>query len=249
MAEGAEPEPTDIELHRDREGWDLAWPGGPRLRFDAVASRIELVRRAEGDLWCAIGAGVALALRLRGGLALHASAVADARGAIAFTGASASGKSTLALLLAARAGVSFLSDDAVAVERREGAWQAWAGAPIAAVDPTTLALLPSARIVGERDGKAVIVTGGPKTSAPLREIWLTRVTARDRIAVGPVLRGMEAAIRLLPQLYAARYLPRELHGAELDALCDLVERVPVRAVDLPGDPRRAALEAAARLGL
>lgn len=246
-----EDEPSDIELRRDADGWDLLWPGGPRLRLDAAATRVELVRRAPGDLWCALGPGVALALRLRGRLALHASAVAGGGEAIAFAGPSGSGKSTLALQLADRAGCAFLADDSLAVDRHEGVWRARAAAPVAAVDRRTLALLPSAKIVGERDGKAILATsnGVPATGAPLREIWLTHVTSGTEIEAGPALRGLEAVTRLLPQLYAAHYLPEDVRGSELDDLCDLATRVTVRAVGLPGDPRRAAEQAAARLGL
>jgi hypothetical protein len=59
-----------------------------------------------------------LVVSLRGGLALHASAVADDGGAIAFMGSTGQGKSTLAACFA-REGLRVLADDCLVVEETE----------------------------------------------------------------------------------------------------------------------------------
>ena len=60
-----------------------------------------------------------LVVSLRGGLALHASAVADPAGAIAFMGSTGQGKSTLAASFA-RDGFRVLTDDCLVLEATEG---------------------------------------------------------------------------------------------------------------------------------
>lgn len=65
-----------------------------------------------------VGTVLALLLVLRGSLVLHASAVAVAGGALAFTGQSGRGKSTVAALCAA-AGAAVVSDDVLLVELDE----------------------------------------------------------------------------------------------------------------------------------
>jgi hypothetical protein len=241
---------SDIELRRDPTGWRLSWPDGPTVGFDPEAGRIDLLERAPGDLWCLIGPCLGLALRLRGNLALHASAVATPAGAVAFVGATGSGKSSLALRLVSRTDARFLTDDVLALERTAERWSVFPGVAIAALCEIPPGLEPGLRVIGERDGKAIVALHDPSGAdgdLPLKAIWLLELGGSNRLRLGPPLRGAAAAARLLPLLFGERLLPLELRSAELPALCDLVEQVPILPVDLPADPELAAEQVAREL--
>lgn len=75
-----------------------------------------------------------LASVLQGYEVLHASSVSDGDGAVAFVGASGSGKTALASRLVIR-GAEFVTDDVLALELRDGALLAHPGAPFMAVRP------------------------------------------------------------------------------------------------------------------
>jgi hypothetical protein len=70
---------------------------------------------------------------MRGLEVLHASAVATGSGAVAFSGHSGSGKTSLAMAMQ-RQGAALLTDDVLAVERAGEELMAHPGAPIAAVE-------------------------------------------------------------------------------------------------------------------
>jgi len=88
--------------------------GGEVLRFDVTGSADdELVRRM------ILGPGLRLVLVQQGHLVVHASAAVVGGNAVAFAGASGTGKSTTVAALA-RAGHQLLADDAMPIYRREG---------------------------------------------------------------------------------------------------------------------------------
>ncbi len=70
---------------------------------------------------------------LRGLEVLHASAVATEQGAVALSGQSGAGKTSLALELCRR-GAGFLADDVLALERLDGELIGHPGAPVAGID-------------------------------------------------------------------------------------------------------------------
>jgi hypothetical protein len=105
---------------------------------------------------------------MRGLEVLHASAVADGEGAVAFSGPSGTGKTSLALALVRR-GATLLTDDALAVERAGGELLAHPGTPVAGVEAGEAARL-------DRYGAG----SGPVLASDHRE----RI-ARARLATAP----------------------------------------------------------------
>jgi len=91
------------------------WPGIGRLTCNlrTSTSRFAAERGADPTLVAKLRAGAVPALLgdLRGGLSLHASAVATRSGAVLFMGAGGAGKSTAALELCLNHGGRLLSDD------------------------------------------------------------------------------------------------------------------------------------------
>ena len=120
----------------------------------------------------------------------HASAVVRGGEAIAFLGPSRSGKTSLALELCAR-GASFMADDVLALETRDGRLVANPGSPVAGV-----ALEHERAQQGEDAGEQVIAVNarerivrmaGAEKPAPLATLLFL-----DRRADGPERPGFEA---------------------------------------------------------
>lgn len=105
---------------------------------------------------------------MRGLEVLHASAVAGDRGAVAFSGPSGTGKTSLALALVRR-GATLLADDVLALERAGDELLAHPGTPVAGVEAGEAARLA-------RDGGS----SGPVLASDPRE----RI-ARTRLAAAP----------------------------------------------------------------
>jgi hypothetical protein len=124
LAESFDGETLIGRVGRDGDRLVAEWPDRARFesnadgsdrRFEALPGardiEVEKLRR---------GAARLLIAHLRGGIPLHASAVAIAGRAAVFVGGSGLGKSTLAATLGEHRGASLLGDDAVAIERGEG---------------------------------------------------------------------------------------------------------------------------------
>lgn len=125
---GSDPELTGPELYRDDhffltdQGFDFATPGGVRFTYrcnDTVKVRPvgpELVDEKQLYLWGTVFGAVGW---LNGMIPLHASAVGENRRAIAFTGYSGAGKSTMAAALAQR-GFTHICDDTLVLGEAGG---------------------------------------------------------------------------------------------------------------------------------
>jgi hypothetical protein len=112
---------------------------GPEYGVSVVsADGTKLVGAANAgreDAWQRLLVAQALpfAAVLQGLEVLHASAVAIEGGAVALSGHSGSGKTSLALELCRR-GAGFLADDVLALERVDGGLVGHSGAPVAGID-------------------------------------------------------------------------------------------------------------------
>jgi hypothetical protein len=149
--------------------------GGPRFGLSAIS--------ADGTrLWGVPGRGgvtawqrmlIAQALPfaavMRGLEVFHASAVAGEGGAVAFSGPSGTGKTSLALALVRR-GATLLADDVLAVEQADDELLAHPGTPVAGVEAGEAARL-------DRDGGGA---GTVLASDPRERI------ARTRLATAPL---------------------------------------------------------------
>lgn len=124
---------------------------------------------------------------------LHASAVATPRGAVALSGRSGSGKTSLALELCRR-GAGFLADDVLALERVDGELVGHPGAPVVGIDNPEAERLSAAEEVGRTKVLAVDareqVARAPALAppTPLRTLFFL-----DRRPDGPTRPRFEAA--------------------------------------------------------
>jgi hypothetical protein len=138
---------------------------------------------------------------------LHASAIATARGAVAFVGPSGSGKSTLAAALAA-AGFPLLTDDCLVVERSPRGFDArpfYPGArlwpdSVRAIGASSTAWRPVAHYTRKRRIASPLV-GYREQSVPLARVFLlegpwSRSAARDHLRITR-LRQRDAILSLL----------------------------------------------------
>lgn len=218
--------------------------GDPRM----AAVTVHLHPGADPALVPVLAAGALLAvhLKLRRALVLHASAVRLGDAALAFVGASGMGKSTLAALVCA-GGHDLLTDDVLRVETATGgaaavhpgsiecrlrpaAGQLADGAPAGAVRPTA-------------DGRLALRQPA-RTGEPL-PLLACVVPLPHRRCDGVEVRRLPRSRALMRMLQFPRllgWLDPESAAAEFQALADLVEQVPVFDASIPwGPPFRAGV--------
>jgi hypothetical protein len=194
----------------DRQGLDP--------RFEAVAGAPEpLVEKLR------VGTARALVGHLRGELTLHAGAVGDGTGALAFLGDSKAGKSTLAhAMIAHDPRWRFLSDDllrvdgASALPSEKASWLA--------VD--ALAAFGIAR--SERS--TVVVDRVAEAPAPIRAaihlVWADGPPSSAKITFRR-LKGFSALSVLVESMVRVPLDEPELRAADIDRIARLAEHVPV----------------------
>ena len=188
-----------------------------------------------------------LAAALQGLEVLHASAVVLDGAAVAFTAPSGIGKSTLAAHLVA-AGASFLTDDVLALEDRNGVVQAHSGPARTSVSPAELrTMTPHDRALlgaraGAADGKIVLEPVVAAGAHPLALLY--RVTRSPRHA-RPAFRAHVPARPLA--ILASSFLPYLQTPGRLRnqlAMCDRIVST-VRTFDFDVPDSVPAHEAAA----
>lgn len=230
-------------------------PHGFHFRY---ADRTRVWIAASGtDVWCTwpptasledtctylSGPILGLVLRLRGALALHASAVQIGAGAVGFAGAHGAGKSTLAAALA-DAGCALVTDDVLHV-RAEGT--SWMAEPFTSMlklwpDGARLALgsavdLP---LIAEGWDKRALLPGGrvAAAAAPLPLIGFACFGDRTaRPSINPLTPGT-ALVHLAANSSAAHLLDAEARAAEFRMLSSLVRTVPCVTLTPPLDRSR-----------
>ena len=217
-------------LHHELAGdpWYTAWDlgaDGYLLRFhDACDFEVSadlrhvVLREAYGvdpglSRVLTTGGMLAFQLYLRGEAVLHASAVEDDDGVVAFVGYSGMGKSTMATLLCAE-GAALVTDDVLRLDRGE----------------------PLGRRVSA-DARHVLQLGaGARDRRPLRAVV---VPQPDRDGGELVVRrrtGTAALFELLhyPRLHG--WLDERVQSAHLRHLADVARTVPVLVADVPWGP-------------
>lgn len=182
---------------------------------------------------------------LQGLEVLHASAVATAQGAVALSGRSGSGKTSLALELCRR-GAGFLADDVLALERADGQLIGHPGAPVAGIDRAEAERLSAAGGTGRPEVLAVDpreeVARVPASASPLPLRTLFFLDRRSDGPARPCFEAVADARALLSATFnlvltGAPRLERLLDACALLASCR-VERVacgPVVGVAELGD--------------
>jgi hypothetical protein len=231
-------------LTRDGCRTVLRYPGLCEFVGDGVLGDItvHLQPGADPGLIPVLMAGAVLAvhLRLRSELVLHASAVRRAGRALAFVGASGMGKSTLAAALC-HEGCDLVSDDVLRVDL---------------ADPATVHVYPGSTENRLRTNARQLTDAAPPDAV--------RATADGRLALRPPACAdgplpLAACIVPLPRREASAVSVHELPHAgallrmirfprivgwiepvsiarEFQALADLVERVPVFEAEVPWGP-------------
>ncbi len=194
-----------------------------------------------------LGPALAILLRQRGFLTLHASAVAIDGAAAVFIGASGSGKSTIAAALHER-GHAVIADDVVAVELSGTGLRVPPGIPQLKLWPdaaTAIGKEPGGlpRLSPKLDKRAhPIQKGFASEPVPLRWVYVVdRIGAHTILSLAPSL----ALIELVRHSYGARTL-RGVRPAEHFRQCaQVAARVPVARLTVRSS--LAELPALARL--
>ena len=198
------------------------------VRYSDQFGRARLGRLIAGPVAAAL-------LHQRHMLPLHASAVGFYGRALVIAGGSASGKTEVALALAAR-GHSFLADDLVTFGEDGGHQVAMAGPSIAAAQPDTLRRwMPE--IAGEPDGtgKVIIPWPGVAEPRPVPVGGFVSLVRRNGIVLTERLRGVEAlrSVRRHVHLLGAIHALAVASG-HLRRVARLLDDIPVFRVSHPG---------------
>lgn len=193
---------------------------------------------------CFLGPVAAYWLERRGLPVLHASAVAIGRTAVGFLAASGGGKSSTAAALV-RLGCPLVTDDLLAVERRDGRFLARPGQPEVRMWPDAAAHLLGGweHLPRVQDGiEKRQVRVGPEgfgtlcdSALPLAGLYLLdrRAAAGGTAEVSDLPRG-RAVIELVRHSFAPHLVESVgLQPGRLDLFAELVQRVPVRRLVLP----------------
>jgi hypothetical protein len=225
----------------------------PNHRFEYSDGTRFVVADDGSEVWCSwessaedaatflLGPILAFVVRLRGSLALHASAVVANGRAFVFAAPAGGGKSTLAATFA-RHGHSVLSDDVVRLEIDGDRVMAIPGYPLVRLwDDVT------AEFYGSAEALPLLTPTWTKRYLDLRSGNFHDAPAlvaaiyilgerRDAVAIEP-LRGAAAAIALITNSSMNLSLGNDLRARELDLVARVVELVAVRELHLPHDLR------------
>jgi hypothetical protein len=253
---------SGLEVYRD--------PGGLTLRFPTLADFT--TRPGEITAWVRddtradlleirlLGTVLSLVLESQGLVALHASAVEVAAGAVAFLANKRSGKTWLALACL-RAGHRLVSDDILPVERTPDGFLAQPAIPEMRLEPADLEGLGLSR-----EGLRPVLDGGVKLRVPLsagepgrfcpaplplRRVYLPRLVP-DAPGAAPrmlALAASQALVELVRTSFSARLVGALGWQPErLGLFAELVLKVPCRVLELPRGARHlpAAVDAIRR---
>ena len=244
LARLAEPGgPVRYVLGRDTDRAVLRYPGLCEFRGDARLREVtvHLAPGRDPGLAAVLAAGALLAvhLRLRGQLVLHASAVRVGDGALAVVGASGMGKSTLATLLCAD-GHPLVGDDVLRADIGSESVSVYPGSLETRLRegarPVASSLAAATRC--SPDGRLAVRPEATHTGGPLRlAACVVPQPRRDRPEVEvervPVSRSLMLLARF-PRLPG--WVGPDGLALEFQQLADLVERVPVYQARVPWGP-------------
>jgi hypothetical protein len=246
-------QPPLVRLSRGPDGhFRLVYADGTAFAIDATATEVYGVAGealTHEDLLVYLqGPVLGFVLRLRGVTCLHASAAVLDGQAFGVLGRGGMGKSTSAAIFAGL-GLPVLTDDVLALAERADGFDVQPGLPrVLLWSETARALFGDAealpRIVDTWDKRYLDLSASPYTfarrAAPLAALYVLgeRLGGDAAPEITP-LRGAAALTHLLANTYANDFLDGPLRARELEALGRLVNRLPVRLVRAPDDPRRA----------
>lgn len=240
-----------VEVRRsENAGFWFRYPDGTEFTLDREGTRVAAWWAAASTLedtaTYLLGPVLGFALRLRGVLALHASAVLIDGRAVALVGPSGAGKSTTAAAFAA-AGVPVLADDVLAVRMVGDDAMAFPSYRVLRLWEEsehmlfgTVGALP--RLTPTWDKRALPLGEDfpfHRSPAPLGDVFLLAPRALDETAplVTPVPRG-EALMELVLNTYANYLQDDRMRADELRALEGMLRGRRVRRLVPHADPAR-----------
>lgn len=229
----------------------LAYYDGTEFWLDRAGTRLWVTWTEKSSLantaLYLLGPVLALVLRYRGIVCLHASAVVVDGCAIAFVGPEGAGKSTTAAAFARR-GFPVLADDVVPVKEKDGLFWALPGSPQLRLWPDSVEMLFGSREslpkllpdwekmrLSESDHRSTF----SERPNPLTAIYcLTERRTDGGVPRIDVLNPQEALMNLVSNSYASQLIDAKLRGEELAFLGKLVSRVPLRQLTPHADGNR-----------
>lgn len=258
--------PDHVSTYADESGRPLAtvYADDAWLRFVLATGATYVLDRRGSEIWVDPGPTseaevseallspmLALTLRHRGVVCLHASAVAFGRHAVLFLGAEAAGKSSLAAACVLE-GAKLITDDVAAL-----AWSPATGRVGVHVGPPYIRARPGAidRVASHWPETAEPASTGDwidlharnHAASAAEEAW--PISAVFLLESGPSphssLDGAEVVMRVLAHTWPTRWLPSALRARELETLEHLVKQAGVHYLPrrTDGDLARTVREA------
>ena len=225
------------EFTFDRQGHNIWVKWTAPLTFDDAVSYL-------------LGPMVGLALRLRGVVCLHASAISVDGGIVAIMGQEGAGKSTTATALAER-GYPVVSDDLVPLyEDASGDWRAHPAYPRLRLWPSSVDMLATLtsrfpRLPDQWGTRRYYVDFDRHAyefetrSLPLTAMYLLdRRTDDPRAPIVDSVAPAETLMTLVANTFGARALDPAMRAREFADVSRLADRVPLRRVSPHSDPAR-----------
>ncbi len=224
----------------------LTYHDGIRFTVNAAGTVVEIALPMNTDtaalLPALLGPIMGVAMRQRGQVCLHGSAVALGKHAVALVGDSGAGKSTTVAAFA-RKGYAVLSDDVLPVRHGDEGWLAVPAYPKLRLWPESAQAL-----MGSADALPPMMPGWSKRALDLAEHGLRFQSAPmtlsaiyflgQRQPADPAFSDVppaEALMRLLSDSFASRAQTPAQRAAEFQFLGRLVREMPIRQVCAPDD--------------
>lgn len=183
------------------------------------------------------GVSLGAALRFRGVLCLHASAVAVNGSALIFAGSSHAGKSSLSAAFHRR-GYSLITEDVCALDKRDDGIFVRPGYAGIRLYPETLNLLygPAAVTEAMQVNQKYLhrLDAIPAAPCPVQALYL--LTPRNPQLAQPRITPLDptsALLALTDHFYLHRFGPKEWLARDFPRLGELVQRLPVYALERP----------------
>jgi hypothetical protein len=248
------PDPSFVlTQHGEIDGFQLAYSDGTRFVADGGAAHIwgtyQPPLTAEDMATYFLGPVLGFVLRRRNINCLHASGVEIQGRAVCFCGDAGFGKSTTAAALALR-GLPVLAEDIVALAEDGGEFRAVPGYPRVCLWPESVRMLlgrddalPQLTPVWEKryleldEQRAKFV----QASLPLGLLYLFAPRSSEHgVPRVDKISPRDALLELVQNTYMNWVLNREQRAKEFDALCRLVQLVPVRRIVPHANPEKIA---------
>jgi len=242
-----------LTQHGQTDGFQLSYSDGTRFVVDGAAERVWGTYRpplsADDLATYFLGPVMGFVLRRRNITCLHSSGVEIQGRAVCFCGDAGSGKSTTAAALALR-GLPVLAEDIVALEESGGEFRAVPGYPRVCLWPESVSMLLGSddalpQLTPEWEKRYLELDGGrakfSEKILPLGVLYLFAPRSSDvDVPRAEKLGSREALLELVQNTYMNWVLNREQRANEFDALCRLVQQVPVRRIVPHAKPEKIA---------